>query len=56
MKKTTLFFVALSISIAGLFAQNRVAQPVSLPTNDIIPSERTCATMDMISQEELDAF
>lgn len=56
MKKITLFFVAISISIAGIFAQNRVAQPLSPSTNDIIPSERTCATMDMISQEELDAF
>ena len=57
MKKITLFFAALFFSIGGFFAQNRVAQqPTSLPLNDIIPSERTCATMDMISQEELDAF
>lgn len=55
MKKITLFILSLTLSVGSFFAQNRVASTNHLPTS-IVPSERTCATMEMVSQDELDAF
>lgn len=57
MKKITLLISAMALILGGTFAQNRVALPIqSSVTATEVPTQRTCGTMDGISQQDLDAF
>ncbi len=49
MKKITLLLSAFALIATGALAQNKPGKTVTTPT-------RTCGTMDMVSQAELDAF
>ncbi|PCJ27440.1 MAG: hypothetical protein COA97_04010 [Flavobacteriales bacterium] len=58
MKKITLLISAIALIIGGVFAQNnRIALPIGNSATTLTPqaiTERTCATMDNVTQIDLD--